>query len=42
MGYVRDGLHKAGTEVEVVVRGKSRKGTVTKMPFVPARYHREA
>ncbi|KAH8736903.1 hypothetical protein BGZ61DRAFT_5078 [Ilyonectria robusta] len=38
MGYVRDGLHKAGTEVDVMVRGKKRKGTVTKMPFVPAKY----
>lgn len=38
MGYVRDGLHKVGTELDVLVRGKKRKGTVTKMPFVPARY----
>ncbi|PKS06222.1 hypothetical protein jhhlp_006968 [Lomentospora prolificans] len=38
MGYVRDGLHKAGTELDVVVRGKPRKATVTKMPFVPNRY----
>ncbi|KAF7546950.1 hypothetical protein G7Z17_g8078 [Cylindrodendrum hubeiense] len=38
MGYVRDGLHKAGTDVDVLVRGKKRKGTVTKMPFVPAKY----
>ena len=35
MGYVKDGLHKQGTEVDVVVRGKKRKGVVTKMPFVP-------
>lgn len=35
MGYVKDGLHKSGTEVDVVVRGKKRKGVVTKMPFVP-------
>lgn len=35
MGYVRDGLHKSGTEVDVVVRGKKRKGVVSKMPFVP-------
>lgn len=38
MGYVRDGLHKAGTELDVVVRGKPRKAIVTKMPFVPHRY----
>lgn len=35
MGYVKDGLHKSGTEVDVVVRGKKRKAVVTKMPFVP-------
>lgn len=38
MGYVRDGFHKAGTEVNVVVRGKNRKAVVTKMPFVPTKY----
>jgi aminomethyltransferase len=38
MGYVKDGLHKAGTEVEVSIRGRSRKATVTKMPFVPTKY----
>lgn len=38
MGYVKDGLHKAGTEVEVVVRGRKRKAVVTKMPFVPSKY----
>ncbi|KAH8174025.1 aminomethyltransferase folate-binding domain-containing protein [Sarocladium implicatum] len=38
MGYVKDGLHKSGTELDVKVRGKTRKGTVTKMPFVPAKY----
>lgn len=38
MGYVRDGFHKAGTEVDVVVRGRPRKAVVTKMPFVPSRY----
>ncbi|RYO77134.1 hypothetical protein DL764_010240 [Monosporascus ibericus] len=38
MGYVRDGLHKAGTEVEVMVRGRRRKAVVTKMPFVPTKY----
>lgn len=38
MGYVKDGMHKAGTELEVVVRGKKRKAVVTKMPFVSNRY----
>lgn len=38
MGYVKNGLHKAGTEVGVVVRGKQRKAVVTKMPFVPSKY----
>ncbi|WPG98835.1 glycine cleavage system t protein [Acrodontium crateriforme] len=38
MGYVKDGLHKAGTELGVKIRGKTRKATVTKMPFLPAKY----
>jgi aminomethyltransferase len=38
MGYIKDGFHKSGTEVEVVVRGKKRKAQVTKMPFVPTKY----
>ncbi|KAK0656071.1 hypothetical protein B0T16DRAFT_398458 [Cercophora newfieldiana] len=38
MGYVKDGFHKAGTEVDVVVRGKVRKAVVAKMPFVPTKY----
>jgi aminomethyltransferase len=41
MGYIKDGMHKAGTEVNVKVRGKTRKATVTKMPFVETRYWRE-
>lgn len=40
MGYIKDGMHKAGTEVQVMVRGKKRKAVVTKMPFVPAKYYR--
>jgi aminomethyltransferase len=42
MGYVRDGLHKSGTELEVVVRGKKRKGVISKMPFVPTNLVRKA
>ncbi|EGR47733.1 uncharacterized protein TRIREDRAFT_78864 [Trichoderma reesei QM6a] len=38
MGYIKDGLHKAGTEVDVVVRGRKRPAVVTKMPFTPAKY----
>lgn len=38
MGYIKNGLHKAGTEVEVLVRGKPRKAVVAKMPFVPTKY----
>jgi aminomethyltransferase len=38
MGYVKDGFHKSGTEVDVVVRGRKRKATVTKMPFVETKY----
>ncbi|KAL5114692.1 Aminomethyltransferase, mitochondrial [Pleosporales sp. CAS-2024a] len=41
MGYIKDGMHKAGTEVDVVVRGKKRKAVVTKMPFVPSKYHKQ-
>ncbi|KXT02546.1 hypothetical protein AC578_10686 [Pseudocercospora eumusae] len=38
MGYIKDGMHKSGTEVDVVVRGKKRQAVVTKMPFVPSKY----
>lgn len=38
MGYIKDGQHKSGTEVDVVVRGRKRKATVAKMPFVPSKY----
>jgi aminomethyltransferase len=40
MGYIKDGMHKSGTEVQVVIRGKKRKATVTKMPFLPAKYYK--
>lgn len=40
MAYVKDGMHKSGTELAVVVRGKKRKAVVTKMPFVPNQYYR--
>lgn len=38
MGYIKDGLQKSGTEVDVVVRGRKRKGVVSKMPFVQTLY----
>ncbi len=38
MGYIKEGHHKSGTDVFVVVRGKKRKAVVTRMPFVPSRY----
>jgi len=41
MGYIQDGLHKAGTPVEVIVRGKARKGEVTKMPFLATSYYKK-
>ncbi|KAL2341299.1 hypothetical protein Fmac_009239 [Flemingia macrophylla] len=40
MGYVKSGLHKAGTKVKIIIRGKSNEGVVTKMPFVPTKYYK--
>ncbi|CAG9463663.1 unnamed protein product [Pedinophyceae sp. YPF-701] len=40
MGYVEKPLAKAGTAIDVVVRGKKNEGIVTKMPFVPVHYHK--
>lgn len=42
MGYVKHGLHKAGTELGVLVRGKQRRAEVAKMPFVASRYWKQA
>lgn len=41
MGYVRDGRHKVGTELQVLVRGRPRRAVVAKMPFVPAKFKKE-
>ncbi|PVI03824.1 glycine cleavage system T protein [Periconia macrospinosa] len=41
MGYIKDGMHKSGTEVNVVVRGRKRKAVVSKMPFIPSKYFKE-
>jgi aminomethyltransferase len=40
MGYVKNGLHKRGTELDVRVRNKIQKAVITKMPFVEAHYHK--
>lgn len=40
MAYIQDGYHKAGTDVDVLIRGKKRKAVVTKMPFVPSKYYK--
>lgn len=40
MGYVKEGMHKVGTEVDVLVRGRPRKAVVIKMPFVETKYYR--
>ncbi len=40
MGYVPIELANVGTEVTALVRGKPRKLTVSKMPFVPQNYFR--
>ena len=42
MGYIKPPLHKAGTTVEVLVRGKRRKAEVVKMPFVKSQYWKQA
>lgn len=40
MGYVKSGLHKPGTKVKILIRGKANEGVVTKMPFVPTKYYK--
>ncbi|KAJ5098807.1 Aminomethyltransferase [Penicillium argentinense] len=40
MAYVKNGLHKKGTELGVQVRNKVRKATVTGMPWVESKFHR--
>lgn len=42
MGYIKNSLHKAGTPIEVLVRGKKRKAEVVKMPFVKSQYWKRA
>ena len=40
MGYVARKFTKAGTPVQLIIRGKLRPATVAKMPFAPHRYYR--
>lgn len=40
MGYVDKAYAKAGTELNLVVRGKAQKAVVTKMPFVTTTYYK--
>ncbi|KAJ5588975.1 hypothetical protein N7537_011653 [Penicillium hordei] len=40
MGYVKQGLHKKGTELAVKVRNKVRKATVVSMPWIESKFHR--
>uniref|UniRef100_A0A0D6QYW8 Aminomethyltransferase n=1 Tax=Araucaria cunninghamii TaxID=56994 RepID=A0A0D6QYW8_ARACU len=42
MGYVSPGSHKNGTGLKVLIRGKPYDATVTKMPFVPAKYYKSS
>ncbi|KAG1048498.1 hypothetical protein G6F43_009112 [Rhizopus delemar] len=40
MGYVKNGFHKKGTELNVKVRNKVQPAVIAKMPFVEAKYHK--
>ncbi|MEP1231077.1 MAG: glycine cleavage system aminomethyltransferase GcvT [Litorimonas sp.] len=40
MGYVARPFMKAGTAVQLIVRGKARPAKITKLPFAPHNYHR--
>jgi aminomethyltransferase len=40
MAYIKNGFHKKGTEVQVLVRNKLRKATVTSMPWIESKFHR--
>lgn len=41
MGYIKQGMHKKGTEVGVLVRNKVRKATVVGMPWVESKFYRK-
>ena len=40
MGYVARAFTKAGTDVQLIVRGKARPAKITKLPFAPHNYFR--
>lgn len=40
MGYVKNGMHKKGTKVQIEIRKKLRDATVRPMPFVPTKYYK--
>lgn len=40
MGYIDRAFMAQGTEVDLLVRGRARAATVTKMPFVPNNFYR--
>ena len=42
MGYVVRKFTKAGTDVQLIVRGKARPAKITKLPFAPHNYYRGA
>jgi len=42
MGYVARKFIKAGTPIQLIVRGKPRAATIVKMPFAPHNYYRGA
>ncbi|NVK18997.1 MAG: glycine cleavage system aminomethyltransferase GcvT [Methylocystaceae bacterium] len=40
MGYVKTEFSKVGTEINLIVRGKTMPGEIAKLPFVPQRYYK--
>jgi aminomethyltransferase len=40
MGYIKQGFHKKGTEVGILVRNKLRKATIVGMPWVESKFYR--
>lgn len=40
MAYVRNGMHKKGTQLLVTVRKQERAATIVGMPFVPNKFYR--
>jgi aminomethyltransferase len=42
MGYVSRKFTKAGTDVQLIVRGKARPAKIVKLPFAPHNYYRGA